>query len=83
MQWLHAQLTALYDGVWSPEKLVGVMIDNFMSFQDLRNLRQALSLKFEADMDRYMHPIWIVSPFECLFERPRDIVRWPEPIPSV
>ena len=31
-------------GRWSPERLVGVMVDNFMSYNDLRNLRQALSL---------------------------------------
>ena len=31
----------LHAKVWSPEKTVGVMIDNFMSYGDLRNLRQA------------------------------------------
>lgn len=80
---MRAQLTELYETVWSPKKMVGVMIDNFMSYQDLRNLRQALSLKFEADLDRFMHPMWLVSPFEKLFERPRDMIRWPEPIPPI
>ena len=69
-------------GRWSPERLVGVMVDNFMSYNDLRNLRQALSLVYDKDMDRFMHPIWVVSPFEALFQRPR-IVRWPEPIPPI
>ena len=45
----------LHGGAWSPESLVGIMIDNFMSFNDLRNLRQALSLKFDKDLDRFMH----------------------------
>ena len=58
------------------------MVDNFMSYNDLRNLRQALSLVYDKEMDRFMHPVWIVSPFEALFQRPL-LIRWPEPIPPI
>ena len=75
MDKLHAE-------VWSPEKTVGVMIDNFMSYGDLRNLRQAFSLVYEKDHDRFMHPIWLVSPSEMLLKRPR-ILRRPEPVPPI
>ena len=59
-------MDTLHEGCWSPKKLVGTMIDNFMSYTDLRNLRQALSLKYDPDMDRFMHPIWMMSPFDEL-----------------
>ena len=76
MDWLENELKELGKGQWSPEALVGVMIDNFMSYNDLKNLRQAFSLKYDKDMDRFMHPIWQVSPFEKLFVRPRVVIRW-------
>ena len=79
---MQETMKTLHDGKWSPEKLVGVMIDNFMSYNDLKNLRQAFSLKYDPDMDRFMHPVWLVSPFEALFKRPK-ILRWPEPIPPI
>ena len=75
-------MDTLHEGCWSPKKLVGTMIDNFMSYTDLRNLRQALSLKYDPDMDRFMHPIWMMSPFDELLQRPA-LLRWPEPIPAI
>ena len=82
IDWLKDIMDNLHKEVWSPERLVGVMIDNFMSYADLRNLRQALTLVYEKDHDRFMHPIWLVSPYEKLFARPK-IIRRPEPIPPV
>ena len=82
IDWLKEEMDRLHSEVWSPEKMVGVMIDNFMSYNDLRNLRQALSLVYEKDHDRFMHPIWILSPYEKLLARPK-FTRRPEPIPPV
>lgn len=58
------------------------MIDNFMSYGDLRNLRQALTLVYDKDHDRFMHPVWLVSPAEELLTRPK-MLRRPEPIPPI
>ena len=80
--WLEGVLKDLHEQVWSPEKTVGVMIDNFMSYGDLRNLRQALSLVYDKNHDRFMHPVWLVSPVEALLTRPL-MLRRPEPIRPV
>ena len=62
--------------------MVTVMIDNCLSFGDLQKFRQALSLVYSKDHDRFMLPLWVTPPCDSHLVRPRS-VRVPEPIPAV
>ena len=78
--WLRELMTKLREKTWSVNALVSVMIDNCLSFGDLQKFRQALSLVYSRDHDRYMLPLWVTPPCDSHLVRPRCL-RFPEPIP--
>ena len=82
LQWLTGLMDGLSKQQWSVTAMVGVMIDNCLSFGDLQKFRQALSLRYSKDHDRYMHPVWFVVPLDAHLVRPR-FKRIPEPMPAV
>lgn len=83
MDWTLRKLMAeLSEKKWSVNAMVVVMIDNCLSFGDLRKFRQALTLVYSRDHDRYMLPVWVTPPCDSHLVRPR-FLRAPEPIPPV
>ena len=52
------------------------------SFGDLNRFRQALTLDYSRDHDRYMHPVWVTPDCDSHLVRPR-FVRTPEPVPPI
>lgn len=75
-------MTELSKTKWSVNSMVTVMIDNCMSFGDLQKMRQALTLEYSRDHDRFMHPVWVTASCDAHLVRPR-FLRAPEPIPPV
>ena len=82
MDWLGGMMTELSKTKWSVNSMVTVMIDNCMSFGDLQKMRQALTLEYSRDHDRFMHPVWVTASCDAHLVRPR-FLRAPEPIPPV
>lgn len=82
MEWISKLLDGLGRNQWSVTAMVGVMIENCLSFTDLQKFRQALSLQHSKDHDRYMLPVWFVAPQDSQLKRPR-FRRVPEPLPAV
>ena len=82
LEWLTELMDAISSKQWSVTAMVGVMIENCLSFGDLQKFRQALSLRYSKDHDRYMHPVWFLVPCDAHLVRPR-FRRLPEPIPAV
>ena len=82
MEWMSKLLEGLGHEQWSVNAMVRVMIDNCLSFGDLQKFRQALSLKYSREHDRYMHPVWFVPECDSHLVRPR-FLRLPEPVPPI
>ena len=82
LKWIAGLLHGLGQKQWSVTAMVGVMVENCLSFNDLQKFRQALSLEYSKDHDRYMQPVWFVAPQDKHLVRPR-FLRVPEPIPAV
>ena len=82
LDWLGGMMTELSKTKWSVNSMVTVMIDNCMSFGDLQKMRQALTLEYSRDHDRFMHPVWVTASCDAHLVRPR-FLRAPEPIPPV
>ena len=73
MDWLKELLKGLGEKKWSVNAMVSVMIDNCLSFGDLNRFRQALTLDYSRDQDRYMHPVWVTPDCDSHLVRPRFV----------
>lgn len=82
LKWMSDLMEGLAMKQWSVTAMVGVMVENCLSFNDLQKFRVALTLKYSRDHDRYMHPVWFTVPQDMHLCRPR-CMRVPEPIPAV
>ena len=82
MDWLKELMKGLRDEKWSVNAMVSVMIDNCLSFGDLNRFRQALTLDYSRNHDRYMHPVWVTPDMDANLGRPR-LIRTPEPVPPI
>lgn len=82
LEWLSDLLKNLGEKQWSASEMVSVMIDNCLSFNDLIKFRQALSLKYSKEHDRFMHPVWVVPQCDLRLAKPR-FLKFPEPVPPI
>ena len=68
------QIALLEQERWNVNNAIGLIIDCGLSYRQVDRIRAALSLTYDADLDRFYHPIWL--------EMAGEYVRIPEPIPS-
>ena len=61
---------------WNAKNTIRLMIEGGFSFRQMDLMRRFLSLVFDADADRYFHPVMI----QAEGGGSRDFIRWLEPI---
>ena len=87
IKWIQGEMKELTKSQWSIEKTIGLMIDAVMSYNDLQQLRAALTLEYSKEHDRCMHHRWITNPHDVnedgTLKQKSTFVRMPEPIPPV
>ena len=68
------QMAVLQRDRWNVDTTIGLVIECGFSYRQVDRVRAALSLDYDAEVDRYYHPVWINIRGES--------TRLPEPIPS-